>query len=193
MVKLHIRPSRQRGTGLVERRVVALLDLFAPEVKPPLPIQANTDPQVICAPVEGTPVPLSQVPDPVFASGMLGQGIGLKTSSNIAFSPVSGTVTAVVNTKHAVAIRGENGAEVLLHVGVDTVRLHGQGFSLFVKNGSRVKAGDPLIAFDRALIAEKNLDDTVIVTVTNAGDFSQVRPVSEPKVTAGGALLKVER
>ncbi len=180
--------------GLVERRVlVALLDFLTTEAKPPLPIQAIQNPQVICAPVNGDALPLSKVADPVFASGMLGQGIALKTSSDVAFSPVTGTVTAIVKTKHAVAIKATSGAEVLVHVGVDTVRLHGQGFSLFVKQGSRVKAGDPLIAFDRALIAEKNLDDTVIVTVTNANEFAAVRPCDAARVNAGSALIEIER
>lgn len=157
-----------------------------------MPIQAINNSRVICAPVTGDALPLNKVADPVFASGMLGQGIAVRTATNVAFSPVTGTVTAVVKTKHAVAIKADSGAEVLVHVGVDTVRLHGQGFSLFVKVGSRVQAGDPLIAFDRALIAEKNLDDTVIVTVTNAGEFSKVAPVAGDEVHAGAALIEVE-
>ncbi len=172
--------------------LVALLDFLTTEAKPPLPIQAVNNSHVICAPVNGDALPLEKVADPVFASGMLGRGLAVKTASDVAFSPVTGTVTAVVKTKHAVAIKADNGAEVLVHVGVDTVRLHGEGFSLFVKVGSHVQAGDPLIAFDRALIAEKNLDDTVIVTVTNAEEFSKVAPVAGTEVHAGAALIEVE-
>ena len=159
----------------------------------PAPAFTSCDPKTICAPVSGTIVPLASVADPVFAGGMLGQGIGVQANGGIVFSPVTGTVTAIVDSKHAVAIHAESGAEVLVHVGIDTVCLRGSGFRLFVEKNQHVSAGEPLIGFDHDLIRAKNLDDTVIVTVTNSADFSSVRPSCGDEVDLGAPLLSVER
>lgn len=150
-------------------------------------------PQAICAPVSGRVVALDEVDDPVFSQGMLGRGLAIETSGSVVFSPVSGVVMADVKTKHALLIRGEGGAEVLLHVGVDTVNMRGEGFELFVERGARVKVGDPVLAFDRALMAERGYKDTVIVTVTNTDAFARVEPVCGGVVSAGSVVLRTER
>lgn len=151
------------------------------------------DPQTVFAPVAGSVVALDAVADPAFAQGMLGRGVGIKAAGDVAFAPVSGTVVADVKTKHALLIRAECGAEVLLHVGLDSVRLRGAGFRTYVRKGDDVRAGQPVMSFDRSLMAERGLDDTVVVTVTNSDAFAAVEPVCAGEVSAGSELLRCER
>ena len=171
--------------------------------KAPEAVPAPQDPEAILAPVAGHVVALEadlggasgMTKIAAFSQGMLGCGLGIRAEGDVAFAPVTGTVVADVKTKHALLIRAENGAEVLLHVGLDSVRLRGAGFRTFVRKGDRVSAGEPVMSFDRALMAERGLDDTVLVTVTNADAFSAVTPVcpSDVEVSAGAELLRCER
>ena len=116
--------------------LVGLLDMLdAVRVKKPAAIAAEDDPRSVDAPVSGRVIPLSEVSDPVFSQGMLGRGLGIVATEGVAFAPVSGTVAADVKTKHALLFKTDEGAEVLLHVGVDSVRLRGKGFRLFVSKG----------------------------------------------------------
>lgn len=172
---------------------MGLLDILdAVRVKKPAAVAAKDDPHIVHAPVSGRVVPLSEVGDPVFSQGMLGCGLGIEATGEVAFSPVSGTVVADVKSRHALLFQAENGAEVLLHVGVDSVTLRGRGFRLFVGKGDHVRAGEPVMSFDRSLMRESGIDDTVIVTVTNPERFSQVSPVQEGEVAAGGTALRIE-
>ena len=188
---------RTLGSGPVER----FHKVSLPESKGTVRAEGCVTPQggrddlpVICAPVSGRVVALDQVKDPAFARGMLGQGLGFEAEQNVVLSPVTGTVVADVKTKHALLIEAETGAEVLVHVGVDTVNLHGRGFTMFVRKGDRVKVGQPVIEFDQKLISERGLDNTVIVTVTNADLFSEVRPMVEADVVeAGSPVLTAAR
>ena len=161
----------------------------------PEPVAVPQDPRAVLAPVTGRVVSLESVADPAFSQGMLGSGLGIRAEGDVAFSPVSGMVVADVKTKHALLFKADGGAEVLLHVGLDSVRLRGAGFRTFVRKGDSVRAGDPVMSFDRALMAERGLDDTVLVTVTNADAFASVTPVcaSDSEVSAGAELLRCER
>ena len=147
-------------------------------------------PGVAYAPVSGTVVPLDQVGDPAFAQGMLGNGLGIAPEGNVAYAPVSGVVTADVKTRHALLIKAESGAEVLLHVGLDSVSLRGEGFRQLVRKGDAVRAGQPVLGFDRSLMTSRGLDDTVVVTVTNPDDFASVEVCCEGDVAAGSAVLR---
>lgn len=167
--------------------------LDAARVKKPAAIAADDCPCTICAPVSGRVVPLKEVSDPVFSQGMLGRGLGISSDDDVAFAPVTGTVVADVRTRHALLFRTEAGAEVLLHVGVDSVRLRGRGFRPFVAKGDVVRAGEPVLGFDRELMEESGVDATVIVTVTNSDEFSLVELACGPEVAAGSAVLRVER
>ena len=148
-------------------------------------------PGVAYAPVAGTVVPLAQVSDPAFAQGMLGAGMGVAPEGSVAYAPVSGMVMADVKTRHALLIKTPEGAEVLLHVGLDSVALQGEGFRCMAKKGDEVRAGQPLIAFDRALMAERGLDATVMVTVSNSDAFAPVEVVAGGEIVeAGEAVLR---
>ncbi len=143
------------------------------------------------APVTGEVVPLAQVSDPVFSQGMLGVGLGILPEGDVAYAPVSGVVTADVKTRHALLIRADDGAEVLLHVGIDSVALRGEGFRYLAEKGDEVRAGQPLISFDRALMAGRGLDQTVVVTVSNSDAFEPVEVAAgEKRVVAGEAVLR---
>ena len=106
----------------------------------------------IAAPFSGKLVPLSDVPDETFASGVLGEGIAIEPSDGLFCSPVDGTVETIAETKHAIGFAADNGLEILVHVGLETVSLKGEGFEVLVKEGDRVKAGQPVARVDLALI-----------------------------------------
>lgn len=169
---------------------MGLLHKLGSLVEKPMPLDVADDPQTVLAPVSGQVVALEDLADPVFAQGMLGVGMGMRPEGDVAYSPVTGTVAADVKTKHALLIRAQSGAEVLLHVGLDTVELRGAGFHPFVRKGDAVRAGDPVLGFDRALIEGRGLDDTVVVTVSNPEAFAEVEPACGEKVVAGELLLR---
>lgn len=188
-------PKGLLSVGLFDKlgRVRLPLPPVATKRRPEPVLKGEGDPRAIHAPVSGRVVALEDVGDPAFSQGMLGCGVGVRPEGDVAFSPVSGTVVADVKTKHALLIKGENGAEVLLHVGLDSVSLRGAGFDVFVRKGDHVRAGEPLMSFDRALMAERGLDDTVVLTVTNPEVFSRVEPVcAGGEVAAGAVVLRTE-
>ena len=119
------------------------------------------------SPVSGNVVPLEKIPDEAFSSGMLGVGFGISPASGAILSPVSGRIESVAEAKHAYTLLTEEGLDVLVHIGVDTVSLGGVGFSPLVKAGDRVCAGDPICRADIEWIRKKGLPDVVVVLITN--------------------------
>lgn len=147
---------------------------------------------VIQTPIVGDVVALSNVNDPVFSSGAMGQGIAVKPSQDVVYAPADAEVTIVFPTGHAYGLRTANGAEILIHVGIDTVSMNGEGFSQKVNQGDKVKAGDLLGTFDSAKIATAGLDNTTMVIVTNTADFASVNPVASGSVAKGDAIIEVK-
>lgn len=125
---------------------------------------------VVTAPFSGTLVPLSEVPDETFASGVLGEGIAIEPSDGLFCSPVDGTVETIAETKHAIGFAADNGLEILVHVGLETVSLNGEGFEILVKEGERVKAGQPVAKADLALIRERGLKTITSIVLTGGAD-----------------------
>ncbi|MBQ8310807.1 MAG: PTS glucose transporter subunit IIA [Clostridia bacterium] len=121
----------------------------------------------LCAPCTGMSVPLSEIPDEAFAGGMLGDGFGVEPSEGHFCAPVGGHVESVAEAKHAYTILTDEGLDVLVHIGVDTVRLNGEGFVPRVSAGQYVKTGDVIADADLELIRKKGLPTTVAVLVTN--------------------------
>ena len=144
------------------------------------------------APVDGLSISLEEVPDPVFAQKMMGEGIAFRFDGERVASPMTGTVLLVADTRHAVGLKGANGVEVLIHIGMDTVELQGQGLKVFVKPGQKVKAGDPLVQIDRALMEQKQIDLTTMVVVTNSQEF-QLEIAGPRPVKQGDFILRAER
>ena len=147
---------------------------------------------VIQTPIVGDVVALSNVNDPVFSSGAMGQGIAVKPSEDVVYAPADAEVTIVFPTGHAYGLKTANGAEILIHVGIDTVSMNGEGFDQKVAQGDKVKAGDVLGTFDSNKIAAAGLDDTTMVIVTNTADYVSVAPITTGSVAKGDALIEVK-
>ena len=127
------------------------------------------------APIEGTAVALSDVPDPIFAAGKLGEGVAIEPTGTTVVAPAAGKVAATYPSGHAVGLKLENGIELLIHVGLDTVNLDGKGFSVKVAKGDVVAAGDALIEFDPEVIKEAGYPLITPVIVTNTRKFAEVK------------------
>ncbi len=127
----------------------------------------------VLQPVKGKVIAREDIPDDTFAAGILGDGVGIEPEEGIVTAPFDGTVTAVMDSKHAVTLE-KNGMEMLIHVGVNTVNMNGEGFETFVSEGEEVKAGQKLIAFDRDAIKKAGYSDTVAVLLTNSDDLEGV-------------------
>ena len=155
-------------------------------------IPAALQNETIQTPIVGDVVALSDVNDPVFSSGAMGQGIAVKPSQDVVYAPADAEVTIVFPTGHAYGLRTANGAEILIHVGIDTVSMNGEGFNHKVAQGDKVKAGDVLGTFDSNKIAAAGLDDTTMVIVTNTADYASVAPVATGSVAKGDAVIEVK-
>ena len=139
---------------------------------------------VVTAPFSGTLVPLSEVPDETFASGVLGEGIAIEPSDGLFCSPVDGTVETIAETKHAIGFAADNGLEILVHVGLETVSLNGDGFEILVKEGDKVKAGQPVAKADLALIRERGLKTITSIVLTGGADDMELH-CADGLATAG--------
>ena len=155
-------------------------------------VPATLQDETIISPIIGQAVALENVNDPVFSSGAMGQGIAVKPSEGVVYAPADAEVTIAFATGHAFGLKTANGAEVLIHVGIDTVSMNGDGFEQKVAQGDKVKAGDVLGTFDSAKIAAAGLDDTTMVIVTNTADYASVTPVATGEVAKGDAIIEVK-
>ena len=155
-------------------------------------VPATLQDETIISPIVGQAVALENVNDPVFSSGAMGQGIAVKPSEGVVYAPADAEVTIAFATGHAFGLKTANGAEILIHVGIDTVSMNGDGFEQKVAQGDKVKAGDVLGTFDSAKIAAAGLDDTTMVIVTNTADYASVTPVATGAVAKGDAIIEVK-
>lgn len=153
----------------------------------------TTVPQMeIRAPLSGVVVPLDSIPDPVFAQKMVGDGVSIDPTSNEMLAPVAGTVTQLHHAHHALAITADNGIEVLVHVGLDTVLLKGQGFTPLVAQGDRVECGQPVLRFDAESVARNARSLLTEVIVTSGDKVAFMKPVSGLVEAGKSALLHLE-
>lgn len=147
---------------------------------------------VLGAGAKGTVVPMDEIQDPVFSQGILGPCMGIDPVEGAVYAPMDGTISQLADTLHAVGIEG-NGVELLIHVGVDTVEMAGDGFTGKVKEGDKVTKGQLLLTMDLAKIAAAGHPATVIHVVTNGDDLAGVTPVGTGAVEVGAPLFKVEK
>ena len=160
-------------------------------IEEPAPQPAETD---IPAPVAGEVVNLKDVSDPAFAEGKMGEGFAIKPTDGKVYAPFAGTVRATFSTRHAVGLVSDNGIALLIHIGIDTVKLHGTGFVTYFNKGQHVEKGQELMEFWDPTIKKAGLDDTVIVTVTNSESFNLDMLVKAgTKVTTKDNVLKVTK
>lgn len=155
--------------------------------------EPETPAMVLYADAKGTIVPMEHIPDEVFAQGILGQCCGIDPAEGKVFAPAGGEITQAPDSGHALGIMADNGAEVLIHVGVDTVEMKGDGFSPKVKVGDKVKKGDLLLEMDLDKIAAAGHPAVVITVVTNTDDFKDVEVVASGNVEPGADLIKVSK
>ncbi len=153
-------------------------------------ILEETNADTIYAPLAGNVIALEQIPDDTFASGVLGNGVGIEPAAGEVFAPFDGTIATVSDTKHAIGLIGPEEMEMLIHVGVDTVKMQGEGFEVFVSEGDTVKAGQRLMTFSIDKIKESGYSTTTAVLLNNSDDFGNFKviktgpvKVSEPIIT----------
>ena len=155
-------------------------------------VPATLQDETVVSPIVGQTVALSDVNDPVFSSGAMGQGLAIKPSEGVVYAPADAEVTIAFGTGHAYGLKTANGAEILIHVGIDTVTMNGEGFEQKVSQGDKVKIGDVLGTFEIEKIAAAGLDDTTMVIVTNTADYASVTPVAEKTVAKGDAVIELK-
>lgn len=146
----------------------------------------------LVSPAGGMLVPMEEIADPVFSSGALGFCCGIEPEEGVVFAPVAGEVVQLSDTLHAVGILGENGAEVLIHVGVDTVEMNGDGFTALVKEGDKVATGQKLLTMDLDKIVQAGHAKTVITAVTNSDDFTNIEQTADGMVKAGDEIMELK-
>lgn len=160
--------------------------------KPAPTVKKDSSPKKVVAPVKGKCVPLDQVNDDVFSQKILGEGAAIIPEEGKVFAPVDGTVTSVFDTKHAVNLLSEDGVEVLIHIGIDTVNLQGKYYTAHVKSGQKVKKGELLISFDQEGIKKAGYDTVTPILITNTDEFSSIQTDASGEVKVGDALLTVQ-
>ena len=127
--------------------------------------------KVIYAPIQGNVIPRENIPDETFASGVLGDGVGIEPETGEVVAPFDGEISSVTETRHAIGITGPGGMELLIHVGVDTVKMNGDGFSVLVSEGDKVKVGHKLMTFDISKIKAAGYSTTSAILLTNSDDY----------------------
>lgn len=145
----------------------------------------------IYSPIEGKAVSLSEVNDPTFSEGMLGKGIAIIPKEGKVVSPVDGVISALFPTKHAIGITSEAGAEILIHVGLETVNLEGKYYTAYVKNGQKVKAGELLVEFDIEAIKNEGYDIITPVLITNVEKYKDIKQTKVGVVAVGDEIIQV--
>lgn len=128
----------------------------------------------LIAPVDGKVIDLSKVPDQVFAEKMAGDGVGIESTGDVVVAPADGTIALIFKTNHAFAMTLNNGAEVLVHIGIDTVELNGEGFERLVEQGKEVKAGEAVIKLNRELIESKGYSLVTPIIITNSDEVKDI-------------------
>ena len=128
----------------------------------------------LVAPVKGKVIPQTEIPDATFSQGILGAGVGIQPDDETVYAPCDGEISSVAESKHALGISGPNGMEILIHVGVDTVAMQGDGFTPLVNDGDKITQGQPLLRFSKKMIADAGHPDVVVVLLTNSDDYNDV-------------------
>ena len=171
---------------------MGFFDFLKKSAAPAAPAEP-TFPMMLAADAKGAFVPMENIPDEVFAQGILGTCCGIDPSEGKVFAPAGGEITQAPDSGHALGIMADGGVEILIHVGVDTVEMKGDGFSPKVKVGDKVKKGDLLLVMDLGKIAAAGHPAVVITVVTNTDDFKAVEVVASGDVEPGADLIKVSK
>lgn len=161
------------------------------EIRPVVPEAPEVG--AVYAPVSGKAVAMADIPDPTFSQGIVGWAVGIEPENGTVYAPFHGTVVQVAETRHALGLVSEDGMELLIHIGVDTVEMEGAGFEVKVKTGDTVKAGQELMTFDRQAIAKAGHPDMAVVIVLNADAYRQLEQTAKGPVTAGEKVIQASK
>lgn len=142
---------------------------------------------------DGRTIPMDEVNDQTFAQELLGPGIAIVPSKGTVVSPIDGTIATVMDTKHAVCIQGEDGLELIVHAGLDTVELNGKYYQTYKEIGDQVKAGDVLLEFDLEEITKAGYDVTTPIVITNLGDYKITKCLTGQQVKAGEEVIQLTK
>ena len=142
---------------------------------------------------DGRTIPMDEVNDQTFAQELLGPGIAIVPSNGTVVSPIDGTIATVMDTKHAVCIQGEDGLELIVHAGLDTVELNGKYYQTYKEIGDQVKAGDVLLEFDLEEITKAGYDVTTPIVITNLGDYKITKCLTGQQVKAGEVVIQLTK
>lgn len=183
--------NQKTAVSSVEAKGVAPAAATATATKTEAPAAAATT--VVTAPVAGHVISLDETGDPVFASRALGEGVGIQPADSTVVAPVSGVLQTVAETGHAFGIKTDDGVEVLVHVGIDTVKMNGEGFDVKVKANEHVNAGDNLVVVDFDKVKEAGYSTTTLMTVLNTVAFASVTPKTGVDVKAGESVIDIQR
>ena len=142
---------------------------------------------------DGRTIPMDEVNDQTFAQELLGPGIAIVPSNGTVVSPINGTIATVMDTKHAVCIQGEDGLELIVHAGLDTVELNGKYYQTYKEIGDQVKAGDVLLDYDLEEITKAGYDVTTPIVITNLGDYKITKCLTGQQVKAGEEVIQLTK
>lgn len=183
--------SSVEAKGVAPAAATATATVAATKTEAPAAAAATTT--VVNAPVAGHVISLDETGDPVFASRALGEGVGIQPADSTVVAPVSGVLQTVAETGHAFGIKTDDGVEVLVHVGIDTVKMNGEGFDVKVKANEHVNAGDNLVVVDFDKVKEAGYSTTTLMTVLNTVAFASVTPKTGVDVKAGESVIDIQR
>lgn len=183
--------SSVEAKGVAPAAATATATVAATKTEAPAAAAATTT--VVNAPVAGQVISLDETGDPVFASRALGEGVGIQPADSTVVAPVSGVLQTVAETGHAFGIKTDDGVEVLVHVGIDTVKMNGEGFDVKVKANEHVNAGDNLVVVDFDKVKEAGYSTTTLMTVLNTVAFASVTPKTGVDVKAGESVIDIQR
>lgn len=185
--------NQKTAVSSVEAKGVAPAAATVTAAKTEAPAAAAATTTVVNAPVAGHVISLDETGDPVFASRALGEGVGIQPADSTVVAPVSGVLQTVAETGHAFGIKTDDGVEVLVHVGIDTVKMNGEGFDVKVKANEHVNAGDNLVVVDFDKVKEAGYSTTTLMTVLNTVAFASVTPKTGVDVKAGESVIDIQR
>lgn len=150
-------------------------------------------PVTVSAAASGNVIPMIEIPDPAFSTGAMGYAVGIQPNEGKVCAPIDGFISVLSSTRHAIGIRSVNGAEVLIHIGVDTVNMKGDGFTAHVLEGTQVSRGQEILTVDLEKIHAAGYNDVIITAVTNSDEFSTLELLATGTVAAGDDLVKIQR